>query len=149
MTDKDWILLAIGCLIGLVTSFGAFYLLVLVEDWVEGWLDARKRITSRSSTEPMRDVPTPPPKERRVLYGYVSLVVFILSSFLGGIAGRTLLRRLDASKRIPSRSSTEPTRDVPTPPPKERRGLYGFVVVAVFILSSFFGAIAARNLLGW
>ena len=146
MTDKDWILLAIGCLIGLVTSFGAFYLLVLVEDWVEGWLDARKRITSRSSTEPMRDVPTPPPKERRVLYGYVSLVVFILSSFLGGIVGRILLGRLNARKRSMQKQLT---RDVPTFPPKERRGLYASVIVAVFILSSFFGAIAARNLLGW
>jgi len=146
MTDKDWILLAIGCLIGLVTSFGAFYLLVLVEDWVEGWLDARKRIPSRSSTEPTRDVPTPPPTGGQVLYGYVSLVVVMLVSFLGGIVGRILLGRLNARKRSMQKQLT---RDVPTFPPKERRGLYASVIVAVFILSSFFGAIAARNLLGW
>ena len=149
MTDRDWILLAIGCSIGLVSSFGAFYLLALVESWAEGRLDARKRNRSGSSMEPIRAVPTAPPAGRRVLYGYVSLVVYMLISILGGMVGRFLHGRLNARKRALSRSSTEPASEITTLPPKKRRDLYGCVVMVVFILASFLGGVAARSVLGW
>ena len=90
MTDRDRILLAIGCSIGLVTSFGVFYLLVFADAWVQHLTGRMKIVPSTSSRRLIFSTILFASIDRWELYGTIAMAVFVLSTCLGGVAAKEL-----------------------------------------------------------
>ena len=91
MSDKSWILLAIGGLIGLVCFLATARGLLWIEHRVTNWRDNRRRRSNTLQQKQVRGGSWPDYSRNLELYMEIAFFVFLLSSFLGAIAAKRML----------------------------------------------------------